>query len=43
MIIIPLIEVVLTLVSTVEFRMEPDAFRKTTVVCPDLKFFPAIV
>jgi hypothetical protein len=39
----PLICVEVTLVREVEFRMEPVAFRKTTVVCPGMKFVPAIV
>jgi hypothetical protein len=43
MVIVPVIEVAVTLFSTVEFRIEPDAFRKTTVVCPGTKFVPTIV
>jgi hypothetical protein len=43
-VIVPVIEVGVTLFSTtVSFRLEPDAFRKTTVVWLGLKYVPAIV
>jgi hypothetical protein len=40
--IVPVIRVVVMLVTLAE-ASTPEAFRKSTVVCPGMKFVPAIV